>query len=32
MKILVPLKVPFEPEMAKVGMRLAKIMGQNSAF
>jgi nucleotide-binding universal stress UspA family protein len=32
MKILVPLKVPFDPEMAKIGMQLAKIMGAELTF
>jgi nucleotide-binding universal stress UspA family protein len=32
MKILVPLKVPFDPEMAKIGIRLAKITGAELTF
>jgi nucleotide-binding universal stress UspA family protein len=32
MKILVPLKVPFEPEMAEIGIRLAKTMGAELVF
>jgi nucleotide-binding universal stress UspA family protein len=32
MKILVPLKVPFDQEMAKIGIRLAKAMGAELAF
>ena len=32
MRILVPLKVPFEPEMAKIGIRLAEITGAELEF
>ena len=32
MRILVPLKVPFDPEMAKIGTRLAKIIGAELEF